>query len=505
MGLFIQSARTATFGLVGLLTGNAVALGLRFNRSLISSGLFGYNSILCGLAVGTFKNSGYDISILIATIVISVLSVVVFVAQAKILAPYKSPPLTLPFNVATLMFLVAISAMNNVPMSSVGEPTLPAFNQKSSQDLISPSEFFAGVLRGIGQVFLANNAISSACILAGIAFCSRYLALAAFIGSLLGTGFSVLTGADNAMIEQGLYGYNSSLTFAAMTIFFVPSAGSFVMGSLAVVFTVLAQYASAVLFMPYGLPVATVPFCVITLMMILIQGTTDIIISVPLSSITIPEDHLRRLNILKEGFQYLLCAMKGQMTTRGKPSRLLQKISAEFTKVHNSDNIDDILDCYEFGNIGLGIFQRIDVDRSGSVSKEEFVNHLQLIGFGFNDSSGLEFAGKVFSLLDFDDNDTLEEKDFIAFVMLTANLPAMLGTIVGFFDFVDVHGCRHFDFDELNAALGYLAQPALSDEECRILSRVSGGGGDSFNVTDIVNFVAISALKDTVKCIEEDK
>jgi len=58
VGLFIQSARTATFGLVGLLTGNAVALGLRFNRTLISSGLFGYNSILCGPAVGTFKNSG---------------------------------------------------------------------------------------------------------------------------------------------------------------------------------------------------------------------------------------------------------------------------------------------------------------------------------------------------------------------------------------------------------------------------------------------------------------
>ena len=307
-GIFIQSTRVAVYGLLGLLTGNAVALGLGFDKSLISSGLFGYNSILCGIAVETFKGSkshgGYDASILSATIAVSMMSVAFFVALAKILAPYKSPPLTFPFNAATITFLVAVNVMtgNNHPVTS-------DFNDNSSQNPIGISEFFT---RGIGQVYLVNSAVSSACILIGIALCSRYLALAAFVGSLLGTGFSVLTGAYNIMIEQGLYGYNSSLTLAAMAIFFVPSVGSFVMGSLAVIFTVLAQYSCDVLFMTYGLPVMTVPFCVITLAIILVQGTTDIIISVPLSSITIPEDHLQRVNILKEGFQYLFRVYQGK-------------------------------------------------------------------------------------------------------------------------------------------------------------------------------------------------
>ena len=511
-GLFIQSTHVAVYGLLGLLTGNAVALGLGFDRSLISSGLFGYNSILCGLAVETFKGSknhgGYDASILITTSVVSTLSVAFFVALAKILAPYKSPPLTFPFNAATITFLVAVNMMTGNE-----QPATSDFNDHPSQNLIGISEFFTGVLRGIGQVYLANSAVSSACILIGIALCSRYLALAAFVGSLLGTGFSVLTGADNIMIEQGLYGYNSSLTLAAMAIFFVPSVGSFVMGLLAVIFTVLAQYACAVLFRTYGLPVMTVPFCVITLAMFLVQRTTDIMISVPLSSITIPEDHLQRVNILKEGFQYLFRAIKAsessrskQMSTCGKSRKLLKKISMEVIEVHMSNTVQDILDDDGFGNVGLGIFQRIDAGGSGSVSKDQFVDYLQRIGF--YDRSGLQFAGKAFSLMDFDHNDTLEVKEFIAFMKVTANLAAIRDTIAIFFEFVHVDGSHDIEFDELNAALGYLEQPALSNEECRVLSRVSSGG-ESFYMTDIINFVIISTLKDvvmdTVKYIGDDK
>ena len=169
------------------------------------------------------------------------------------------------------------------------------------------------------------------------------------------------------------------------------------------------------------------------------------------------------------------------MSTRGKTSKLL---------------IQDILDDDGLGNVGLGIFQRIDAGGSGSISKDQFVDYLQRIDF--YDRSGLEFAGKAFSLMKFDRNDTLEVNEFIAFVKATANLAAIRDTIAGFFYFVDVDGNHHFEFNDLNAALGYLEQPALSDEECRVLSRVSGGG-ESFYLTDIVNFVIISTLKDVVK------
>eukprot|EP00979_Chaetoceros_neogracilis_P010891 scaffold2612_cov267-Chaetoceros_neogracile.AAC.84 len=504
-GLFVQSITVATYGTLGLITGNIVAVILGFDRGLISSGLFGYNSVLCGLAIGTFHGE-YDLYPIFATICVSILSVIFFVAMGKLLSIYKSPPLTLPFNVATHMFLIGVSIMRNVSMTPVGEPALPEFNDAPYQDLIGPREFFFGTLRGIGQVFLANDVVCCALILGGIAVCSRYLAFAAFVGSLLGNGISVLAGADNDMIEQGLCGYNSSLTLAAIALFYVPSFGSFVLGSMAVVFTVLAQFACSILFMPYGLPVMTVPFCIITLAMILVQGTTDIIISVPLASITIPEEHLRRVNMLKEGFYLLLQAIKAiedkgtrKLAKKERTTRLLRQASTTIVAKFNHEKLVEI-QSDEIGRLALLTFHRIDVENQGFVSSKQFKEYLQSIDF--NEMSGLQFVEQAFTLMDFDDNKTLEMKEFIAFVRVSAILGVMKDTVRTFFEFVDADGNGEVEFDELNAALSYLEQPALNDNECRILSRVSGGK-DSFYVEDIVSFVTMSALKRTIDDIQE--
>jgi len=504
IGLFVQSIAVATYGTLGLITGNIVAVILGFDRGLVSSGLFGYNSVLCGLAIGTFHGE-YDLSPIFATICVSILSVIFFVVMAKLLSPYKSPPLTLPFNVATHMFLIGVSLMRNVSMTPVVEPALPEFNDASDQDLIGPREFFFGTLRGIGQVFLANDVVCCALILGGIAVCSRYLALAAFVGSLLGNGISVLAGADNDMIEQGLYGYNSSLTLAAMALFYVPSLGSFVLGSMAVVFTVLAQFACSILFMPYGLPVMTVPFCIITLAMILVQGTTpDILISVPLASITIPEEHLRRVNMLKEGFYLLLQAIKAieekgtrKLAKKKRYTRLLMQASTTIVAKFNHEALVEIHND-EIGKLALLTFQRIDIEKQGFVSSQQFIEYLQSIDF--NETSGLQFAEQAFTLMGFDNNKTLEMKEFVAFVRVSAIIGVMKDTVSTFFEFVDADGNGEIEFDELNAALSYLEQPALNEDEWRILSRVSGG---KVYVEDIVCFVTLSALKRTIDDIQD--
>ena len=56
-------------------------------------------------------------------------------------------------------------------------------------------------------MFLADKMISAILILVGIGICSRYLLFAAFVGSFLGNGFAMLTGAPRKMmVEQGLFG-----------------------------------------------------------------------------------------------------------------------------------------------------------------------------------------------------------------------------------------------------------------------------------------------------------
>lgn len=65
----------------------------------------------------------------------------------KILSPYKTPPFTLPFNISTLLFLLAMGGMNNVDMAPVRPPELPSYESEPVASLTATA-FFAGSIRG---------------------------------------------------------------------------------------------------------------------------------------------------------------------------------------------------------------------------------------------------------------------------------------------------------------------------------------------------------------------
>ena len=65
----------------------------------------------------------------------------------KILSPYKTPPFTLPFNISTIFFLLAMGGMNNVDMAPVREPELPSYEAEPIST-ITVQDFFAGSVRG---------------------------------------------------------------------------------------------------------------------------------------------------------------------------------------------------------------------------------------------------------------------------------------------------------------------------------------------------------------------
>ncbi len=512
LALFVQSTRVAIHGLTALFTGNALALLLGFDRGLISSGLFGYCPVLVGLAIATFHSTkeykGYDLAVAIATMVTSALSVVVFVSMSKILVPYKSPPLTLPFNIATHIFLLSVATMHNVPFGADNDRRLYEFD--NDQGLISAKDFFTGTIRGIGQVFLANHLVSGVLVLAGIAVCSRYLLVAAFIGSLLGNAFAVLAGAPNTLVEQGLFGYNSSLTLAGIFLFYVPSLGCMNLGILGIMLTVLAQHALEALYKPWGLPVGTVPFCLITLPLILLQGTTSMVIAVPLSSITIPEDHLRRVNLLKDGFNFLIGAIKSTEGARTKllkrsrkTSKLLDQILSFITKGETKELFLPTIASYNEDEMhAFNIFKNIDATEQGSISRTQFCSYLKSIGLIQED--GLEFGGIVFDLMDLNEDGKLQMEEFVAFASVSRYLADIHHVVANFFASVDTDEDDEIDFDELDSALLYLSEPPLTNEERERLSIV-GGGGNSVNSTDIVNFVTISTLRELINLYREKK
>jgi urea transporter len=518
-GLFLQSSRVAIHGLLAVVGGNLFASAFGFDKGLIRSGLFGYNAILVGLALATFdspsQHKDYYIPTLLASIMFASLSSVLFVMMGKLLVPYKSPPLTFPFNIATLMFILATPEMGRVNFDPVRNPALPDYGSGITGD-ITGVDFFKGAVRGVGQVYLADNLWSGLLILAGIAACSRIGAAAALIGSITGAATALATGVSGAAVASGLFGYNASLTFTAMLMFYAPNWGALITGFLATVMTVSAQQTFATLLEPLGLPFMTLPFCATALPFIILQGTTTLVIAVPLATMTVPEDHRKKVKTLQDGFKLLKKAIRpvddkssntlGVASTRDL-SILSEAIAAPQVTKNATSSAAGIKRCTSLfcqRRSRKGLEDPWIVESATRVFAAFDMDHMSLAVFtaaldqaGLRDHESMSFASLVFTLMDLDQSNSMESREFVAFCLVSRALGAVRHKIAKFFDFVDIDGDSMIHFDEIDASLEYLGEPGLTEEERETLVCVMGTAAenDEVDARELINFVTVATTK----------
>ncbi len=79
------------------------------------------------------------------------------------------------------------------------------------------------VFRGVGQIVLQPSAICGSLILLGIALNSVAMALAALLGSLIGTVLAFAATFPDEEITRGLYGFNGALAAIAAVLFYGPA------------------------------------------------------------------------------------------------------------------------------------------------------------------------------------------------------------------------------------------------------------------------------------------
>jgi urea transporter len=127
-------------------------------------------------------------------------------------------------------------------------------------DKAIPDPLRAG-LRGVGQVFFQENAITGACFVLGILLSSPAMAIGAVVGSAIGTATAWVLKYDKSELSAGIYGFNSTLVGIAMLFFFRPgvvSIGLLLVGCVvAAIVTWLARR-----YVPF--PTYTGPFIVTT-------------------------------------------------------------------------------------------------------------------------------------------------------------------------------------------------------------------------------------------------
>ncbi|KNF07696.1 urea transporter [Gottschalkia purinilytica] len=229
------------------------------NKSLVNQGLFGYNSILTGLALSLFLTG--DVRWIMA--IVGALFAAIFTgAMMHFLKNLNIPVLTFPFVILTWLLLLADYQLNILKLTSELAPQDLShwkLNIKSTISLID------GLVNGVGQVYFIDNIWPGILILIGVFWADWKLGFYSIIGSGIGFLTAYILGGEHALISLGAYGYNAVLTTLAVSaVFDVKNSLAKIMGCIAAIITVPITAGVHAFLLPYGLPTLSMPFVIVT-------------------------------------------------------------------------------------------------------------------------------------------------------------------------------------------------------------------------------------------------
>jgi len=248
---------TGLAGLLAAMSGILIASVLKFRN--LESGLHVYNSLLVGLSLGAY----YQLDVYLAVLIVlgAMLAVLVTVAMSDIMWRVgRLPVLSLPFVLVALT--VTLAAHSYGTLSRYLLPLVPHHTFITAY----VDQFFTA----LGSAFFIPHPMAGALLFLGVLLTSRYLALLAVAGFIVGlTTYSFLSGNPHPDL-LAWNGFNFILVAMALGgIFMVPSRGSFALAMVASMLTALITAASETLMLVYNLPVMALPFLLTSLTVLL--------------------------------------------------------------------------------------------------------------------------------------------------------------------------------------------------------------------------------------------
>jgi urea transporter len=258
LGIAVSSPPMAAGAIAGAVIGTAAAWALKFDRSEVAAGIYGFNATLVGIATLFFFRPGAaSVTLLVAGCVVA--TGVTWLARRH--APF--PTYTAPFIVTTWALFLLGTALGVARV----EPGPPP----------EGVGFLGAVAHGVSQVMFQASLWTALLFLAGIALSdwkhASWVLLGAVVGVLVGTyhataGASTLDAerlASRALLDNvalGLYGYNATLAAVALFLW----RGSLIPPLLGILFAILLTD----LFPLMGLPALTAPFVLATWIVLLL-------------------------------------------------------------------------------------------------------------------------------------------------------------------------------------------------------------------------------------------
>ncbi|MER7283850.1 urea transporter [Dactylosporangium sp. NPDC000244] len=253
--------------LVALIVGTLTARLLRVSAASWRQGLFGFSPLLTGAALTTFLA---DRPLLWVYVVLgAAVTTVVTLALSNVLRIWGVAALTFPFVLTSWFLLMGAYQFARIGISTLSHPALPVPSERANVPLTF--EFLAtGMLKGVAQVFLIDDWISGVVILVALAVNSRAVAVAAILGTVVGTFVAIGLGVYGDPIGKGLWGFNAVLTAVALAVvLYRPSPAVAVYALLGTITAVCVQAALTTALTPLGIPTLTAPFVIATWLFLL--------------------------------------------------------------------------------------------------------------------------------------------------------------------------------------------------------------------------------------------
>ncbi|RLW00019.1 hypothetical protein DV515_00009266 [Chloebia gouldiae] len=288
-GLLLQNPWWTLTGCVGTVVSTLTALILGQDRSAIAAGLYGYNGVLVGLLMAVFSADGdYNWWLLLPVALVSMTCPIFTSALTAVFSKWDLPVLTLPFNLALTFYLAASGPHSLFFPTTVIHPATATPNVTWAD--VELTMLLQSIPVGVGQVYGCDNPWTGGIFLIGLFISSPLICVHTVIGSAVGmlAGLSLATPFNQ--IYSGLWGYNSSLSCAAIGgMFLALTWQTHLLAMACALFSAYLGAAVTHILSVFGVPSGTWPFCLSALTFLLMTTSHSAICRLPLSKVTYPE------------------------------------------------------------------------------------------------------------------------------------------------------------------------------------------------------------------------
>lgn len=273
-------------GLLCCLLVNGLAMLLSLNRFKMVNGLYGFNAVIVGVAIGTLYPCG--VSLFVMLFALSIMVLLLIAGLDGILEKYHLPYLVFPFLFCLWTVLLLTQQMDGeIVFDCVfGEHdsmlSLGGFSLSTLSDhlvWVSLPKWLTSYFLGLSCILFRQD-VMVGFLLAVILLCySRIAILYTFVSHLLAYFLYVFMGGDLFHIPYVCFGFNFILTSLALGCsYLVPSKSSFLWSLLLVPVQFIVVYASTRLLTYLYLPTFSLSFCLVSLLFLTLlkmRGTTS--------------------------------------------------------------------------------------------------------------------------------------------------------------------------------------------------------------------------------------